>query len=120
MMLFYALCTPTPAIYKSVKMNPCKDVKMHLFFLSQALPCSKMWQTVTQLKAHSLFISLPQETKLILSLCLHLFPCSCLNHKGDSLITFDSLTCHRRDNLTCKHSTHIPTNTPTRSLCMHA
>lgn len=55
-------------VCKNESMQRCKNAS----FLSQGFPCSKMWQTVTQLKAQSLFISLPQETKLILSLCLHL------------------------------------------------
>lgn len=84
MLFLRCFSCPVPsntAYIKVCKMNPCKDAKkkMHLFiylfiFLAQGFSSSKMWQTVTLLKAQSLLISLPQDTELTLplSLCLHL------------------------------------------------
>lgn len=79
---------------------------MNLFF-----SCSQIWEAVSQLKTRFLLISLPRVTPLILSLSVSIFPRSCLNHKGHSLITFDSLTCHCRGNMTCKHTRHTPRHT---------
>lgn len=83
----------------------------YFFFLSLAVKCGKLLRRCRL--SPSLFLCL--KTLNWFSSSVSISPCSCLNHEGDSLITFDSLTCHRWDNMTCKHTKHAE-----RSACAHA